>query len=409
MKRMLLLLLILFFCFGLSASEIRFAFWGNETRIEAMEKAASLYEDRNKDVSIILEDYSYSEWQQNLMVAMRENTLPDITAFDYKWTGWIDSSKLTDLRKLETLDFSNMETSFIENYSGSNEKLIGIPLGLNGLGLVYSVPFLSRFSLSDPSGWDWEDIIENGERVHREDPDCYLFFVPDAQWHYIIRTHILQHSGHHILSSDGSVGCTREDLEDSFAFVLRLVETGTIPPFGLGVLYENWLPQTNEMWRTGKWGMTTASSSTVPDMIIYSPFAVGTAPYPVAESAIDKGVYAAPTMLLGISEASEHKEEAAAFINFLENDREAAAIISDSCGMPLNKQIAAEDEESLIYPVVISAFQNASDESNPYEMEAELQELISEYVHLVGFGMLTPEEAAAEMIIRVEDISDSLM
>ena len=177
MKRMLLLLLILFFCFGLSASEIRFAFWGNETRIEAMEKAASLYEDRNKDVSIILEDYSYSEWQQNLMVAMRENTLPDITAFDYKWTGWIDSSKLTDLRKLETLDFSNMETSFIENYSGSNEKLIGIPLGLNGLGLVYSIPFLSRFSLSDPSGWDWEDIIENGERVHREDPDCYLFFV----------------------------------------------------------------------------------------------------------------------------------------------------------------------------------------------------------------------------------------
>ena len=134
-----------------------------------------------------------------------------------------------------------------------------------------------------------------------------------------------------------------------------------------------------------------------------------TAPYPVSDDAIEGGVYAAPTMLLGISEASEHKEEAAAFINFLENDREAAAIISDSCGMPLNKQIAAEDEESLIYPVVISAFQNASDESNPYEMEAELQELISEYVHLVGFGMLTPEEAAAEMIIRVEDISDSLM
>ncbi len=405
MKKPLFLLFLSLLSFPAFPVEIRFAFWGNEKRIEAMEEVASLYEEMNSEVSIILEDYSYSEWQQALMIAQRENTLPDITSFDYKWTGWVDRTKLVDLRTLDNLDLSTMDRSMF----GDSEKLIGIPLGLNGLGLVYNPAFIERFSLTSPAFWDWDDIIRIGKFVHSSDPESYLFFVPDAQWHYIIRTYILQQSGHHILSSDGSIGCTEKDLESAFDFVLTLVDTGTIPPFGVGVLFENWLPQWNEMWRSGKWGMTTASSSTVPDIALSSPFEVQTAPYPVSDDAIEGGVYAAPTMLLGIAESSLCKDEAASFLNFLINDRAAARIISDSCGVPANTAIAAEDDSSLVYPVVRSAFRNAAEESNPYEMEDEVQELINEYVHLVGFGMYTPENAASEMLLRLKSISWSIM
>ena len=78
-----------------------------------MEEVASLYEAMNSEVSIILEDYSYSEWQQALMIAQRENTLPDITSFDYKWTGWVDSTKLVDLRTLDNLDLTTMDRSML--------------------------------------------------------------------------------------------------------------------------------------------------------------------------------------------------------------------------------------------------------------------------------------------------------
>ncbi|MBO8436759.1 MAG: extracellular solute-binding protein [Spirochaetes bacterium] len=409
MRKASLIAILVCLPFVLSAeSEIRFSFWGNEMRFKAMERAVLLYEERNPDVDIILDEHSYSDCQQAFRIRTKEGTLSDISAYDYKWTSWIEDEALSDLRDFPSLDISSLDESLLEKYSMKNSKIIGIPLGMNGLGLVYNEDFIERFSLSDPSFWTWDDIIENGSKVHEEDHSSYLFFVPDSQWHYIFRTFILQMSGHHIINEDGSPGCTVEDLEAALQFVLILIETGTIPDFGIGTLYENWLPQRNEMWINGKWGMTVASSSTVPDIASLSPFPVGTAPYPVEKDAIDSGVYAAPTMLLSISENSEHKVEAADFIGYLVHDTIAAAMLSDSCGLPVDKHNAKSvSADSLVYPMVISALENSAAVTIPYEMEDELQVVISEYVHMVGFRILTPDEAAKRMMDRIELISES--
>ena len=409
MRKLSLLTILFFVPLSLFADiAIRFSFWGNEMRFQAMERAAMIYEQRNPDSDIILDEHLYGDCQQSFRIRMREGTLADISAYDYKWTSWIDEKELTDLKTLPSLDISALDSSLIEKYSMKNSKLIGIPLGMNGLGLVYNKDFIDRFSLSDPFFWNWDDIIENGKRVHKSDPTSYLLFVPDAQWHYIFRTFILQNSGKHIINEDGSVGCTADDLEEALCFILYLIETGTIPDFGIGTLYENWLPQSNEMWINGKWGMTTASSSTVPDIASGSPFPVGTAPYPVPDDAVDSGVYAAPTMLLAISNKSEHKSEAAAFISFLVNDPEAAAMLSDSCGLPVNRYNAESvSSDSLVYPMVISALKNSALSSIAYEMEDELQVVISEYIHMVGFRILSPGEAAKRMMGRIELIAAS--
>ena len=383
---------------------IRFSFWGNEMRFDAIEQAVSLYERGNPDVRIILDEGSYSDSRQSLQIMMTEGSMPDIVAYDYKWTGEIDDRLFVDLRSLDSLNFSDIPVEIIKDFSILDGRLIGMPLGLNGLGLVYNRSFFEKFALSDQDLWDWDDIIENGRKVHEADPESYLLFFPDSQWHYIFRTYILQRSGHHILDEDGSIGCTIEDLEAAFSFILSLIDSGTIPPFGQSTRFENWLPQWNEMWRRGKWGMTTASSSTIPDIGLASPFPIGTASFPVPDDAVDSGVYAAPTMLLAISRGSQHKEEAAAFIDFLINDPEASLIISDSCGMPANSRNRVQDSSDLVYPMVIAALEDSADELYPSETGDELLEVISEYIHIIGFGILSPLEAAHDMMARIGSI-----
>ena len=144
---------------------IRFSFWGNEMRFDAIEQAVSLYERVNPDVRIILDEGSYSDSRQSLQIMMTEGSMPDIVAYDYKWTGEIDDRLFVDLRSLDSLDFSDIPVEIIKDFSILDGRLIGMPLGLNGLGLVYNRSFFEKFALSNPDLWDWDDIIENeGER-----------------------------------------------------------------------------------------------------------------------------------------------------------------------------------------------------------------------------------------------------
>lgn len=384
--------------------ELRFMFWGNSMRFASIAEATELYERSHEGVDIILDEKSYGDARQSLKILSREADLPDIVAYDCKWTDEIDDALFADLGWLDAIDCSGIASGILSRFSVKNGRLIGIPLGLNGLGLVYNRGFFSKFNLSDPSRWDWDDIVENGRKVHQADSDSYLMFFPDSQWHYFFRTYILQTSGNHIFEVDGSIGCTVEDLEGVFSFILELVESGTIPPFGIGARFENGLPHTNEMWRAGKWGMATASSSTIPDIVASSPFPVSTAPYPVPADAVDKGVYAAPTMLLAISESSVHQEEAASYISFLINDSEASRIISDSCGLPVNAS-NRDDGGELVYSVVEAALLNSPGGLYPTETSDELLEVISEYIHMVGFGIMTPRQAALEMMRRLEQVN----
>ncbi len=385
-------------------SDMTIMLWGNEVRFDAMERAIELYERTDGKVDIALEKGSYGDIWQKLQIMMNENSLPDIVAYDYKWMSELDDSLFVDIRGIDGIDRSSIPADILQDFSMKNGRMIGLPLGLNGIGLVYSKVFFERFGLDDPSSWDWNDIIENGRKVHEADPEAYLLFFPDSQWHYLFRTYILQESGHHIFSADGSIECTAEDLESVFSFILELIDTGTIPPFGQGTKFENWLPQWNEKWRKGEWGMTTASSSTIPDMATASPFPIATAPYPVPDNAIDSGVYAAPTMLLAISNASDSKEAAASFIDFLINDSRASRIISDSFGMPANV-LNRREGNSLVYPMVEAALADAADYIYPEETSDELLEVISEYVHLVGFGIYTAEDAAQDMMKRLGAIA----
>ena len=72
--------------------------------------------------------------------------------------------------------------------------------------------------------------------------------------------------------------------------------------------------------------------------------------------------------------------------------------------MPANSRNRVQDSSDLVYPMVIAALEDSAEELYPSETGDELLEVISEYIHIIGFGILSPLEAAHDMMARIGSI-----
>ncbi len=127
------------------------------------------------------------------------------------------------------------------------------------------------------------------------------------------------------------------------------------------------------------------------------------------ESEFDRaGMYFKPAMYYSISERSAHQDEAAAFVDFLLNDEDAAAIMLTDRGLPANLDV----RESILGSLE-SADQRMADFMTEIESEivdstpvppngsGEVQDIMIRVNTEVLFGSLSPEEAAQRFIDEV--------
>ncbi|TDF95386.1 ABC transporter substrate-binding protein [Paenibacillus piri] len=385
---------------------LRYSWWGSDDRNKAILAAIDAYQKLNPNVKIEGEYGAFAQYYQKLLAQLAGGTAPDIVSVDYKWVPDLiaNGKPFVDMNTMkDKIDMSGLDMKFAAAQGGDGKYLLGLPLGINGMGLLYNKKALTDAGIDINNNWDWDALMAAGTKLHQADKTKYMMFLNNDHYIYLLKTQLKQKTGNNIINDDGSLGFSRQDLVDVFTYIKNMLDNGVIPPFPEAVQYESVYADQTPGWLNGTYSVYPTSASKIPSIEAASKFDVDVARYPVAKDAKNPGIITSPSMLLTINSKSPNIDESAKFISWFMNSKEAALILKDVNGVPAVQPTAKLlEEQKLINPniakMVEQALPFAGTPENSLSVNAEIDTILKDYVHKLGYQKLTPEQTADGLI-----------
>lgn len=386
-------------------TNLRFMWWGGESRHKATMAAIELYMQKNPNVKIEGEYGGFTGYQQKLLTQLAGGTAADIIQIDQPWMGELMSrGKLfADLNTLKDIDLSTFDKNFLENQCQWGNKLIGLPTGLNGLSFFANTAFFAKHNIPLDIKWDWEEMIAIGTRINKQYKTNYLLTMDISHMQNLLKMYMLQHNGsENWVNEDFTLGFDKKDLTEAFAYYLRLIETGTIPPLEETVLLDSKTEQ-NPRWISGDIGIAQNWASSVSLFNLDGKIKLDVVSLPMLKKSNNTGILVRPSQLMVVNNKSSNVKEAAKFVNWFFNDPEAILILKSERGIPsTNSATKLLEKNKLIDPIMAKginlAMKDAGLPENSLTTNKELITIFGEYIQQVGFKRLTPAKAADQMM-----------
>ncbi|MHB0895929.1 MAG: ABC transporter substrate-binding protein [Spirochaetales bacterium] len=392
--------------------KLRFSWWGADSRHKATLAAIKLYETQNPGVKIEGEYGAFGNFYLKLITQLNGNTAPDIFQVDYKWVYDLlsqNKSWFVDMRTLsDKIDLSGFDMKYAMAWGSADNYLIGLPMGVNAIGLVYNKSLLEKAGVAINDSWDWNDLLDAGAKVKKLGKEYYAAFFNKSYLNYMVKVQIKQKTGNDLITKDYKLGFTKSDMVDVFAYIQKLLDTGTIPPFEEMVPFEMVYADQTPNWLNGKYGICPTSSSLIPSIRAASKFDIGVARYPIYDNAKNPGLITAPTMLLALNSRSPNLPEAIKFANWILNDKDAALVLGDARGMPASsiaRTVLAQNNrlDKNIQNMVEKAIPFTGGPEGDLSQNQEVVTILDDYIQQVGYRNMSPEMAAEGLM---KDLAD---
>ncbi len=385
---------------------LRFAWWGSEVRHEALLAAIDTYMTLNPHVTIEAEYSGFDGYYQKLVTQFAGNTAPDLTPLSMDWINEIavKGDLVMDLYTLKdhiNLDAFNQE--FLTKYAVHDGKLVGLPMGVNGMVVAYNKSFFDRFGIPADTVWDWNAIHEIGKRVHEQDSGAYLLSMFDYRG--FLQPYVNQITGNQWIHDDMTIGFDEAAIAQAFGYYKQLLDDGVLQPVAESSLYPD--VADNIQWQNGNIGMLFTLASTIAKLKTNVPD-VEVARFPIATDAKTSGVLVNPSNPLAINKMTKHPEEAAKFASWLLTDAASAEQLKDVYSVPpveANAQMLAEKSliDATTAQAVELALQRPGDPVNGISNNQEIAQIVTDIMQQVAFGRITPEQGAKDVVNRVSD------
>jgi oligogalacturonide transport system substrate-binding protein len=383
---------------------LRFAWWGSENRHKALLEAIDAYKKKRPNVTIEPEYGGFDGYYQKLVTQFAGGTAPDLTPLSVDWIDDIavKGNLVLDLNtQKQNLNLGAFNQEFLEKYTVFDQKLVGLPMGVNGMVTAYNKSFFTKFGIPENTVWDWKNIHELGKQVHAKDSNAYLLSQLDVRG--FLQPYVRQQTGKQWINEDKTLGFDEALLTEALSYYKQLLDDGVLQPLKESSLYPE--VTQNVSWQKGNIGVVFGLASTLTKLKSFIP-EIDVATYPIPANAKSSGVLVNPSNPLAINKSSKHPEEAAKFAGWLLTDPEAAVILKDVYSVPpveSNAELLAG--QNLIDPTVAKAVSLAlakpGDPVNGISGNQELTKLADDYLQQVGFGQITPGKAAQELIARM--------
>lgn len=381
---------------------LRMTWWGSQSRHDQTMEIIELFEKQNPDIKINAEFTGWDGYFEKMAAAAAGNNLPDIMQqnFGEYLNQYADKGLLADLTPFVEegiIDLDGVSDTVIES-GMQNGELLGIPTGTNALTTIYNATMLEEAGVDIPDHtWTWEDHIEIARKVHEATGEYGTrSFEPGNIFEYYVREH-----GYRLFNDDGTDLGYDDDqlLIDYFTMIRDLIDEGIAP--GPDVIQQiQGLEDELIVHRKSPFDMRWSNqlgavAGAAPDQQF------GLTLLPGENNS--RGMYLKPAMLWSISENSEHKEEAARFINFFVNTLEVYEIGGSDRGVPIKPDIreALMDNLSEIDQIVYDYIDLVTENSSPIDSNfpstaSEVLDTLTDIDELLKYGELTPEEAAKQ-------------
>ena len=269
--------------------------------------------------------------------------------------------------------------------------------------------FAEKYNFDYEKDYTWEELMEEGARIHEEDPDAYLMTADiDVLNRLIVLEYLAQQTGESIVTEDYQIAFTVEQMQESLENILALYETGTMEPYGESAVFVGQMEQNNK-WVNGQIGLLLDISGAVAKYDASIECGVDIMAIPHQEDQVCTGVDYSGNMGFVINDNSANKEEAAKFLSWMMNDEEAIKILKDCRGFPATSTaIETLQKEELMSEVLAKANATAG-EGQTYSINAisgntEMETIRKDAIEQVIYGDLTPEEAAQDIYDSYEEL-----
>lgn len=397
---------------------LRFSWWGGEDRHKATQEVFQLYNSKHPNVTIVGEYMGLDGYKEKLMTQLAGGTAPDIMQIDVPWIADLNKQfqSFADLNEYPVIDQSGFSADFVKSYGLYDGKLIGLPSGMNGVTMVLNTAVMEKFGIDKNTVWNWDNLLSEGRKVNEQDSGSYFLCIDQySTVTRIVQPYLKQKTGNQLVKDDYTPGFEKADLVDLFTYLQKLFEAKVIEPAAQSYMFKAKY-QENPIWMNQQ---ACAGIEWVASMLPVKKHFAETADVtlpPIAPDAKNTGLVMRPTHLISINSKSENPDAAAEFLNFFFNDEEALAILKDTRAIPpteKGKKIC--QEKNLIDPLAVKAIEIGNENQGMVENvisgNVQLQNIMIDTVEQVGFGKMTPDQAADYMIqqftVKLEELKKS--
>lgn len=323
-----------------ASGSVRFAFWGNNIRLENYQAAFDQMMEMNSDVTLETEFAEYNAFQERMTTQMAAGNVADIF--------WIPSASVMSyyandlyrtLSDVSTLDLSDFSEQDLRDFELAGEHNT-MPHGIFVPVIRSNVTLAEADGVTIPESWNWDELAEFARDYSANSADG-RFALPYNPSHDLTFEAWLRQLGEELWTEDGQVGFSEDGLASWIDWWEQLRTDGATPELGEQDGVEpSWEDVGN---RTLLW---TGNSNHIVDDATFFPdqdFALHHMPEATDAPAGHQFLYF-PRMAIYQGVSDEQAELAGQVITFCTSTVEIHEHIGLTMGTPVNPRVSQEYE-----------------------------------------------------------------
>ncbi len=318
--------------------ELKFSWWGGDSRHEATEKAIQAFMAKYPDITVTAEYGAWSGWEEKQALNIMGGNAADVMQINWNWIESY-SGNGKNFANLEdysdVLDLTQFPADSLE-LCKADGKLMAVPVALTGRLFYWNKTTFDEVGVALPT--DEASLLAAGEAFKAFDEDYYPLALGEYD-RMIFLVYYLESVHGKPWVQDGQIQYTAEEIAAGMEFINKLEDNHVIPT--LAVLNGDMADSIdkNAKWIDGKYAGILewdSSASKFEQAVVESTnkpgqeFVIGD----FIKFGDYDGGFTKISMGLAVASSSAHPKEAAMLINFLLNDPEGVEICSTERGIP---------------------------------------------------------------------------
>lgn len=389
---------------------LRMAWWGSQERHDRTIEVIELYESLHPEVNIEYEYYSFDDYFTKLKTLVASDQVWDIFQMGGNFPMYMDKiCPLDEYIESGVVDVSDITDANLKTTQDTDGHQLGLSNGLNTYGIAYDPAMFEEAGVPEPTEtWTWDDY-ENAAMTITEKLGIF------GSSSFLTSEFIAGCSA--LIGQYGDVGqysffnldLTGMGFDDPSMLTpyiqmrADMINAGAYPDAGAAAEITN---IENDFIVTGEAAMTWVAANQFPtiyDVCKEQGRTLKLATIPRVTSDGPSGAVIQSSQMMCVSQDSENKEAAAAFISWFENDPDCNNILQAERGIPVNTTIRdtlsaqATEGQQIMYDFVneVSNFE-MPEKVNVLSPDGqdEVVDNYRNYIQQVADGQITADQAA---------------
>jgi multiple sugar transport system substrate-binding protein len=389
---------------------LRMAWWVSQTRHDRTVQFIETYEKAHPNVDIEYEFFSFDDYFTKLKTLVASDQVWDIFQLGGNFPDYVSKIYYLDgFVKDGTIDTSKIGDAYLNITRDTEGNLVGLSNGLNTYGIAYDVDMFKNSGVELPtSTWTWDDYAAAARKIAKATGHFGTSSFTSSEFNAGCSVYIGQQGslGQYGFFNVGLTGMGFDDpqmLKGYIQMRADLIKEGASPDAGAEMEITN---IENDFLVTGEAGMTWVAVNQFPtiyDACAKNGRTLALATLPRVNKNGNSGSVIQSSQMLCVSQDSQHKKEAAQFINWFQNSTECNNVLLGERGIPINEDVRtalmanATPGQQIMYDYVtlVGTFKTPEkvNVTSPAGQD-EVVDLYRGYIQKVVSGEMTASEAA---------------